>query len=231
MDYEVIFFDVDDTLLDFGLTEKAALHNAFVEFGLPTGLADYRASYKELSKGLWEDLEKGLVTISELAVERFRRLFLVHKLDIDAEAFSNVYLGYLGQQTHLIEGAVELCEKLADYRLAIITNGFTAVQQARIGNSPLRYTFEHIIISEEVGSQKPDKGIFDYAFAKLGITDKAKVLMVGDSLTSDMQGGIDYGIDTCWFNPQGKDNLLGSKPTYEIRELMDLMEIVGKVRC
>ena len=231
MDYEVIFFDVDDTLLDFGLTEKAALHNAFVEFGLPTGLADYRTSYKELSKGLWEDLEKGLVTILELAVERFRRLFLLHKLEIDAEAFSEAYLGYLGQETHLIEGAVELCEKLADYRLAIITNGFTDVQLSRIGNSPLRHTFEHIIISEEVGSQKPDKGIFDYAFAKLGITNKAKVLMVGDSLTSDMQGGIDYGIDTCWFNPQGKVNPLGSKPTYEIRKLMDLMEIVGKVHC
>lgn len=231
MDYEIIFFDVDDTLLDFGVTEKNALHNTFMEFGFPTGLVDYRTSYKEMSKGLWEDLEQGRTTLAELAVERFRRLFLAHELDIDADAFGKAYLGYLGQETHLIEGAVELCNRLDDYRLAIITNGFAAVQKARIGNSPLRHTFEHIIISEEVGIQKPDKGIFDYAFSKLGITDKTKVLMVGDSLTSDMQGGINYGIATCWFNPQGKPNHLGSKPTYEIRELVDLLEIVGKVRC
>ena len=226
MKYDIILFDVDDTLFDFDMSEKKALHKTFVEFGYPAGLADYRASYKEISKILWSDLEQGSITLSELAVERFRRLISRHELNITAEMFSSVYLEYLGMETHPVQGAVELCEKLVDYRLAIITNGFTAVQTARIENSALRNTFEHIIMSEEAGFNKPDKEIFNYAFSKLQITDKEKVLIVGDSLTSDIQGGIDYGIDTCWFNPHSKENNIGNEPTYEIRELMELLKIV-----
>ena len=226
MKYEIILFDVDDTLFDFDMSEKKALHKTFLEFDLPTGLADYRASYKEVSKILWSDLERGSITLSELAIERFTRLFRRHELDIDAQMFSRVYLEHLGRETHPVQGAVELCEKLVDYRLAIITNGFTAVQTARIENSALRNSFEHIIMSEEAGFNKPDKEIFDYAFSKLQITDKEKVLIVGDSLTSDIQGGINYGINTCWFNPHSKENNIGNEPTYEIRELMELLKIV-----
>lgn len=226
MKYEIILFDVDDTLLDFDISEKKALHKTFTEFGYPAGLSDYRVSYKEISKILWSNLEQGSITLSELAIERFKRLFLRHELDIDADIFSRVYLEYLGRETHIVQGAVELCENLEDYRLAIITNGFAAVQTARIENSPLRNTFEHIIMSEEVGFHKPDKEIFDYAFSELQITDKEKVLIVGDSLTSDIQGGINYSIDTCWFNPYFKGNDIGIKPTYEIQELMDLLAII-----
>lgn len=226
MKYEVILFDVDDTLFDFNISEKNALHKTFIKFGYPSGLTDYRTSYKEISKILWSELEQGFITLSELAVERFARLFLQHELDIDAQVFSRSYLEFLGRETHPVQGAVELCEKLVEYRLAIITNGFATVQKARIQNSALRNTFEHIIISEEVGFNKPDKEVFDYAFSKLQITDKEKVLIVGDSLTSDIQGGINYGIDTCWFNPHTKENNIGNEPTYEIRGLMELLKIV-----
>ncbi|RAS76731.1 YjjG family noncanonical pyrimidine nucleotidase [Priestia endophytica] len=227
MKYEIILFDVDDTLFDFSMSEREALRKTFEEFGLPTGLAEYEANYKEISKILWRDLEQGLTSLSELGVERFRRLFLAHELEINADTFNSIYLGYLSRETHLVQGAVELCDNLAGCRLAIITNGFTDVQTSRIGSSPLCNTFEHIIISEEAGFQKPEKDIFDYAFSKLQTTDKTKVLIVGDSLTSDIQGGINYGIDTCWFNPHLKENDIGIKPTYEIRELMDLIQIIG----
>lgn len=228
MRYEVILFDVDDTLFDFKVSEEKALHKAFAEFGFPAGLKDYGARYREISKVLWRDLEQGLIKLAELRVERFKRLFLAHNLGINADAFSGVYLGYLGKEIHLVQGAEELCNNLAGFRLAIITNGFADVQTSRIGGSPLCNAFEHMIISEEVGFQKPDRGIFDYTFSKLQITDKSKVLIVGDSLTSDIQGGINYGIDTCWFNPDGKENHLGIKPTYEIRELSELLKIVGR---
>lgn len=122
---------------------------------------------------------------------------------------------------------MELCGGLTGCRLAIITNGIKDVQLSRIQGSPLCNTFEQIIISEEAGSQKPEPGIFDYAFAKLGITDKSKVLIVGDSLTSDIQGGKNYGIDTCWFNPLEKANEAGIKPTYEIRDLSELLRIIA----
>ncbi|MDW7617302.1 YjjG family noncanonical pyrimidine nucleotidase [Peribacillus simplex] len=227
MKYEIILFDVDDTLLDFRISEKKALHEAFLEFGLPTGAKDYVVGYQEISRGLWRDLEQGLIDLTELGVERFKRLFLKHGLDIHADSFSRAYLGYLGKEIHLMPGAVEVCEKLKGCRLAIITNGFTSVQTARIGGSPLSHTFEHLIASQEAGFQKPDKGIFDYAFSKLKITDKSKALIVGDSLTSDIQGGLNYGMDTCWYNPHQKDNNLGIKPTYEIRKLTDLLGIIG----
>ena len=228
MKYKVIFFDVDDTLFDFSMSEKNALHKVFEDFGLPTGLVDYKNSYKEISKVLWRDLEQGVTTLSELGVERFRRLFLEHNLEIDAATFNDVYLTYLGKEVHLVPGAVDLCNSLTGCRLAIITNGFTNVQKSRIEGSPLCNTFEHLIISEEAGFQKPDQGVFEYAFSKLKITDKTKVLIVGDSLTSDIQGGTNYGIDTCWFNPSSKENHIGIQPTYEIRELAEIIGIVGE---
>ncbi|PDY44197.1 YjjG family noncanonical pyrimidine nucleotidase [Bacillus pseudomycoides] len=228
MKYKVILFDVDDTLFDFSMSEKKALNKTFVDFGLPMGLVDYEDSYKEINRVLWRDLEQGILTLSELGVERFRRLFLAHKLEINADIFNSIYLGYLGTEIHMVSGAVDLCNTLADCRLAIITNGFTDVQKSRIKGSPLCDTFEHIIISEEAGFQKPARGIFDYAFSKLQITDKESVLIIGDSLTSDIQGGINYGIDTCWFNPYCKENNIGIKPTYEIRDLTDIIRIVGK---
>jgi 2-haloacid dehalogenase len=227
MKYEIILFDVDDTLFDFSKSEKIALHKAFTEFGLPTGLVDYEVDYQEISKVLWGDLEQGLITITDLGIERFKRLFLSHELEIDAEAFSRAYLEYLGNKTHLVQGAVELCDNLSGYRMAIITNGFTDVQKSRVEGSPLCKLFEHIIISEEVGFQKPEKEIFDYTFSKLQIKDRAKVLIVGDSLTSDIQGGINYAIDTCWFNPNLKENNMEIEPTYEIRELADLLKVIG----
>lgn len=224
--YEVILFDADDTLFDFNQSERNAFHHSFVHFGYTNGLADYRQDYNAVSKVLWNDLEQGRITLQELAVERFRRLFIKTELDLNPETFSRVYLDFLGKESHLVNGALELCQNLSDYRLAIITNGFSAVQTSRIKRSALCNTFEQIIMSEQVGSKKPDKLIFDVALAKLNMTDKSKVLIVGDSLTSDIQGGINYGIDTCWFNPYEKENHVGNKPTYEIQQLSELLKIV-----
>lgn len=224
MKYEVILFDVDDTLFDFGMTEKEALQKTFQAYGISTPLADYLPTYKEISSVLWRELEQGITTLPELGEQRFKRLFQALGLTIDGAAFNRDYLVNLGKEVHLTKGAVELCSHLSDYRLVIITNGFDAVQKSRIGGSPLCNSFECLVTSEEAGFQKPDKGIFDYVFSQLGMTDKSKVLIVGDSLTSDIQGGINYGIDTCWFNPHRKQNRLGIKPTYEIHDLMELLD-------
>jgi len=222
MKYEIILFDVDDTLFDFKKAESHALHNTFTQFGLPQGATEYKASYDEINIALWREAEEGHITSAQLRVERFKRLFTVHDLDFNPDAFSDAYLRYLGEGAFLMDGAVELCDILPDCRLAIITNGIKEVQTSRIQLSPLRDVFEQVIISEEVGCQKPQAGIFDYAFTKLAISDKSKVLMVGDSLTSDIQGGNQYGIDTCWFNPDGKTNASSIQPTYEIKSLMEL---------
>ncbi|MFD1772735.1 YjjG family noncanonical pyrimidine nucleotidase [Paenibacillus rhizophilus] len=233
MKYEVILFDADDTLFDYGQAESYALREAFNQFGMPSVFEDCASAYKEINKALWRDLELGLISSAELRVERFTRLFAAHGLDLDPESFSAAYLLHLGAGIFLIEGAANLSGELAGCRLAVITNGIKEVQYSRIQGSELRDTFAHIIISEEVGSQKPERGIFDHAFARLGLTaeDKRKVLIVGDTLTSDIQGGISYGIDTCWFNPLGKPGDPEIVPTYEIRALSELPPIVeGKAQ-
>ncbi|MEC0184753.1 YjjG family noncanonical pyrimidine nucleotidase [Paenibacillus peoriae] len=226
MKYEVILFDLDDTLFDFKKTERFALHNTFTQFGLPQGATEYKASYDEINSALWREAEEGQITSAELRVERFKRLFAVHELDFNPDAFSAAYLRYLGEGAFLIDGAVEICELLSDCRLAIITNGIKEVQTSRIQLSPLSHAFEQVVISEEVGYQKPQAAIFEYAFTKLAISDKSKVLMVGDSLTADIQGGNNYGMDTCWFNPAGKANTSEIQPTFEIKSLMELANIV-----
>ncbi|MEH7380263.1 YjjG family noncanonical pyrimidine nucleotidase [Bacillus sp. JJ1533] len=224
--YDAIFFDIDDTLFDFTKSEQVAFNKVFEKYNLLNSLNLYEKSYQEISKVLWRDLEIGKMSLAELGSERFRRLFLEHELEIDAVVFNQDYLAFLGEQTHLVQGAEKVIWNLSHKRLAIITNGYTDVQTLRIINSPLEGRFEQIIISESTGFQKPQTGIFDFAFHKLQITNKTNVLMVGDSLTSDIQGGINYGIDTCWFNPKYKVNNTSIKPTYEINKLESLLEII-----
>lgn len=228
MKYDVLIFDLDDTLFDFGMTEKNALHHSFTEYGLPNGLADYLASYKAISKVLWNDLEHGRTTLDVLKVERFKRLFMEHELDIDAEVFGYKYLENLGKEVHMIDGVEEMFANLSDCRFALLTNGFKDVQHARIGGSTLKDLFEVLITSEETGFQKPQAEIFAYTFDKLQMPIKSRVLMIGDSLSSDIQGGNNFGIDTCWFNPHRKDNRTGTQPTYEIQTWDELVEIVLK---
>ncbi|KAA9004698.1 noncanonical pyrimidine nucleotidase, YjjG family [Paenibacillus spiritus] len=233
MKYDIILLDADDTLFDYGLAESRALENAFLQFGLPAGAQEYGESYKTINSALWRDLEQGIITSAALRVERFQRLFTEHRLELDPAAFSEAYLRHLGAGTYLIQGAEELCRELEGCTLAVITNGITEVQRSRIQGSPLHSTFRQVIISELAGSQKPEPGIFDYAFRELGLTaaDKPRTLMVGDSLTSDIKGGNGYGIDTCWFNPLGKPGRSDIAPTYEIRELAELPPIIRGERA
>lgn len=226
MKYDVILFDLDDTLFDFGITERNAFHQLFLEYGLPNGLQDYLSSYKAISKVLWDELELGVTTLELLKIERFKRLFLEHHLDLDTEAVSQKYIENLGKEIHMIDGVEEMLANLAGCRLAIVTNGFQIAQHARIKGSPLKNVFEAVITSEEAGSQKPNPSIFEYTFKKLNITDPSRVLMVGDSLTSDIQGGNKFGIDTCWFNPTVKENRTTIIPTYEIENWSQLTEII-----
>lgn len=226
MEYDILLFDLDDTLLDFGMTEKSTLHHLFVEYGLPNGVSDYIISYKAISKVLWDDLENGRTTLEELKVERFKRLFLEHALDLDAKVFGQKYIENLGKEVYMIDGVEEMLANLSDCRFAIITNGFKVAQHARINSSSLKGLFEVVITSEETGYQKPQPEIFSYTLDKLQLTDTSRILMIGDSLTSDIQGGNNFGIDTCWFNRHSKRNVTTIQPTYEIRAWDELMKIV-----
>lgn len=224
MNYQWLLFDADNTLFDYDKAEATALANSFHQFGLDfdqtTG-----AQYRTINAQIWHDYELGHITQQALRAERFRRLFTAVNLPVDAEAFSRQYLINLAQAGHLLDGAETLLRQLAQtHHIAIITNGIADVQRPRLAVSPIHDLVEALVISEEVGVAKPDPAIFDVAFARMGQPAKAEVLMIGDSLSSDMQGGITYGIDTCWYNPAGKP---GSLPvTYEIRALAELENLL-----
>ncbi|MEK3734843.1 MULTISPECIES: YjjG family noncanonical pyrimidine nucleotidase [Paenibacillus] len=230
MRYNVVLFDADETLFDYTKAEAHALTSAFQEMKLECTplLVD---SYRRINQELWKAFEQGSITQQQLRTARFERLVAEHRLSeaIDAEAFSQAYIKYLGEGAFLIDGAAELCSQLqaGGQRMAIITNGIKEVQLSRIGRSELCDAFECIVVSEDAGSQKPHPAIFDFAFDKLGFPDRQEVLIVGDSLTSDIAGGSRYGIDTCWYNPGRKPNHSDVQPTYEIQRLEELVPILA----
>ncbi|MGN7358383.1 YjjG family noncanonical pyrimidine nucleotidase [Paenibacillus sp. SAF-054] len=232
MSYEWVLLDADETLFDFRMSESRALSTVLASMQLdPEDLA-ITDSYNRINRGLWKELEQGLINSTELKVERFRRFCLEQGLNEDAGVISDRYIQSLSEQAFILAGALDLCLYLKDngYRMAIITNGIKQVQFGRINRSELKDFFEAVIVSEDTGFQKPQPGIFEHAFAAIGSTEKEKMLMVGDSLTSDIQGGINAGIDTCWFNPDRVTNDTGIIPTYEIHDLAELKAILERSR-
>lgn len=229
MKYEVILFDADETLFDFKKSEKYAFEQAILEFNI-----DYREDYhlkiySDINTGIWKEFECGLITQEKLKVERFRRLSHELNIKFDEIAFSKSYLKHLSHSSFLYDESTELIEKLSkNYKLSIITNGLSDVQSNRIRKSSIAKYFDDIVISEEVNISKPNPKIFEIALNNINYNDKNKVLMVGDSLTSDIQGGINFGIDTCWYNPNKVENRTDFKPTYEISSLAQLSEILKK---
>ncbi|ERJ12230.1 YjjG family noncanonical pyrimidine nucleotidase [Haloplasma contractile] len=230
MKYDIIIFDADETLFDFKKTERVALRDTMLEFNVDYNEAEHLNIYKEINTAIWKELEDGRITQNQLKVERFSRFLGKLNYNIEASIFGKAYMNHLAKGSYLFKDSVELVENLSNgFKLMIITNGLKSVQEHRIKKSIIADYFESIIVSEEVGVSKPDPKIFEIALRTYNI-DKKKILIVGDSLTSDIQGGINYGIDTCWFNPHQKENSYGIKPTYEIYSLSELTNIVNKSR-
>ena len=183
--------------------------------------------YEEINKNIWLEFEQGLITQEKLKVDRFKRLSKEINVPFDELEFSIAYIKHLSNASFLYNDSVELIEKLStNYKLGVITNGLKDVQSKRIGQSVIAKHFDTIVISEEVKVSKPNSEIFKIALNNLNYTDKSKVLMIGDSLTSDIQGGINFGIDTCWINFNNNKNSTSIKPTYEISNLLDLLQLL-----
>lgn len=224
MPYKWLLFDVDNTLLDFAQTEALALEHSFAQHALSFPAAA-KQRYHEINQGYWQRLERKEITPEVIRTGRFQDLFTELGVTCDVAVFADSYLAQLGQQAPLMAGAMELLEGLnGRFQLGIITNGLANVQHPRLERSGLKPHFATVIISEEVGVAKPDAGIFDIAFTRMNQPAKNEVLIIGDSLSSDIIGGINYGIDTCWFNPNGQTTDL--PVTYEIKTLHDLNRIL-----
>lgn len=227
MKYEIIIFDADDTLFDFKKSERHAFKNTMVEFDVEYDENYHLKIYHEINTAIWKEFESKLITQEKLKVERFRRLSEALKVELDENKLSKSYMTHLANASFLFEESITLLEALHKHcKFMIVTNGLSYVQNNRIRKSVIANYFEDIVVSEDIKIAKPDPKIFEHALNNLKHTDKSKVLMVGDSLTSDIQGGLNFGIDTCWFNPNKIENKTSISPTYEISNLMELMDIL-----
>ena len=221
--YDIILFDSDNTLYDHGIHEKTAITEAFYAAGESITDEEY-ALYAKINDGIWKEFEKGIKHKDGPLVERFIRFFRETKKNISPHLINDLYVQALSEQCAPFPDSFDVCKSLSErHTLYIITNGTESVQIKRYNASPLRPFFSGIFTASSVGAQKPTREYFDRVLRALGNPPRERILIVGDSLSSDILGGINSGIDTCWYNPSEKENTSEIKPTYEIRSLRELL--------
>ena len=230
MSYKFLLFDLDHTLLDFDTSEDVALTQLLKEEGV-ADIQAYKDYYVPMNKSLWKDLEEKKITKQELVNTRFSKLFSHFGIEKDGVYLAEHYQFYLAQQGQVFSGAMELLDSLIDsgYELYAATNGITTIQTGRLAQSGLAPYFNQVFISEQLQTQKPDALFYEKIGQQIAGFSKEKTLMIGDSLTADIQGGNNAGIDTVWYNPQHLENTTQLHPTYEVHSYKDLLNCLGKL--
>lgn len=224
--YRILFFDVDDTLLDFDAAESYALHQLFETQDMIL-TPEIEARYKQINRELWRAFEEGKMAKDDVIQSRFVLLFSELGKSVDGAVIDEQYRSFLAHGTQMIDGALEVVQRLSkQFDLYIVTNGVSKTQHIRLEKSGLLPYFKAVFVSEDTGYQKPMKEYFDYVFARVKHFSIEQSLIIGDSLSSDIKGGIGVGLDTCWFNPLNRVNPIELKPTYEIQRLIQLYDIL-----
>ncbi len=225
--YYCILFDADNTLLNFDAAEKKALADTLVNYGIEPD-AETVQTYREINEELWRQLEKGQIRREKLLNERFTRFLKAIDAAGDGAEMNRYYLDQLASHPDLMNSEVlDVLRELSEVAtLAIVSNGVYKVQSRRVAESGILDYMEELFVSEKMDSEKPNRKIFDAALRTLGVENREHVLMVGDSLASDIQGGFNAGLDTCWFNPDHAENPGKVIPTYEIASLQELYPLV-----
>ena len=226
---KTVLLDLDDTILDFHKAEHIALGKTFRGFGLaPT--EEVMARYSLINKAHWERLERKELTREEVLVGRFAVLFSEYGIEVDPTLCARTYENNLSIGHYFLPGAYEAVEALSKkYKLYLASNGTAKVQAGRLESANISHFFQEIFISQEIGANKPDIAYFNGCFAKIPDFDVTKSMMVGDSLTSDILGGIQAGMKTCWVNPTGKIAPADIQPDYEIKSLSELENLLDSL--
>lgn len=220
--YPWILFDADDTLFHFDAYRGLRL--MFSRHAVDFTEQDY-ADYQQLNKPLWVAYQHGSINATQLQTTRFEAW--AGRLEVSAGSLNDAFLGAMAEICSLLPGAQALLDALAGKaRLGLITNGFTALQTARLERTGLLAYFHPLVISEQLGVAKPDVRIFEHALAQLGHPPREQVLMVGDNPHSDIRGGLDAGLHTCWLNAMGHDTPEGITPHYQVRSLPELQALL-----
>lgn len=224
-----VLLDLDDTLLDFHRAEAEAIRHTLGEIGIdPTD--EVVGLYSRINRSCWAKLELGEYTREEVLHKRFEMLFGELGTAGDPHETQKLYEYRLSLGAYYLDGAKELLDTLyGKYRLYLATNGIVNVQTRRIKDSGIGRYFDGIFVSEKIGYNKPDKRFFDIAFAEISDFKQEETVIIGDTLTSDIQGGINAGIRTVYFNPKKRENLTGIAPHYEISSLGELPKLLEKM--
>lgn len=224
--YSILLFDADATLLDFHRSETEAVRECLKFFGLPSD-DSVIAEYSRINAGYWKMLERGEIEKEKLYAARWQSLIDHYSFDCQAQAISDEYIRRLTTKSYLLDGALDLCQRLhGKFKMYIVTNGQKDVQKGRLFPSPIFKYFDDCFISEDIGYEKPSVKYFEKVISKIPEYDSAKAIIIGDSLTSDMQGGINIGIDTCWFNPHEKEKPQNMDLTYVVNNLYEIGDIL-----
>jgi len=226
---EFLFLDLDDTILDFHKAERLALGKTFLSFGLdPT--EEVMARYSLINKAHWEKLERKELTREAVLVGRFAVLFGEYGIEVDPTQCARTYENNLSIGHYFLPGALEAVQSLSrKYKLYLASNGTAKVQAGRLASANISHYFQKIFVSQEIGANKPDRLYFERCFAQIPGFDITRAMMVGDSLTSDIQGGINAGMATCWVNPNGKPGSADIRPDYEIQSLSQLEALLETI--
>lgn len=225
----VVLIDLDNTILDFNTAEHIALGRALGELGLPVS-DEIAALYNKINIRHWEMLEDGILTREQVLVQRYESLFRELGVEADAERAQALYESYLAEGHWFMPGAEELLETLfGKYRLFICSNGTQRVQDSRIASAGIAPYFEKIFISEHMDGNKPEARFFEQCFREISGFDRSRTIILGDSLTSDIRGGKNAGILTCWFNPAKKNNNGPINPDYEIVKLTEFPSLLESI--
>ena len=226
---EYVFLDLDDTILDFHLAEHTALAATLESLGIPP-CEETLARYSEINRACWERLERGELTRHQVLHTRFDILFSELSVDCDSATAQREYEHRLSLEHPFMDGGREVLDALyGRYKLYITSNGTAVVQDRRIAESGIARYFDKIFISQRVGCDKPSREFFNRVFAAIDGFDKSRAIILGDSLTSDILGGLNAGILTCYFNPKGRENKSGIKPHYEISSLSQFTRLLEEI--
>ena len=227
MKYKFLLFDADNTVLDFDKSEEQALRIALGSAGIDFN-QEVLKTYVKNNLFMWEKLERGEVTKEQVLIGRF--ILTAEELGwkCDVNAVAKQYEMKLHEGYFVIDHAREVLQQLIDngHKLYLVSNGVLSIQNARMKGSGMEKYFIQRFISEQIGYPKPQKKFFDYCFEHIDGFEKSQALIIGDSLTSDMQGGVNAGIDTCWYNIHNINNNSGLKLNYTIYDLRELYDIV-----
>ena len=229
MSYRHILFDADNTLFDFTESSIYAFDDTLRHYGVEDAESKYEI-YRPINADVWARLESKEIDMDGVRRIRWEKFWSALGVQHDPLETNSYYLSRLVEHCFLLDDTIEILEFLSkqpSVNMHIITNGMKEAQRPRIAKLGLEKYFQSITVSDEIGVAKPDPAFFDHTFSLLLTAEKSDCLVVGDSLHSDIQGGIKYGLDTCWLNPKEKENNTAFKPTYEIKSLLELKEIIN----